>query len=143
MVRVIREPSLSGATLGVLFVDGHFRAFTLEDEIRERAGEPVSAWKIPGQTAIPQGQYRMRLSWSPRFERLLPEVLAVPGFTGIRIHAGNRDRETAGCLLVGFQRAHAVIRESRPAVEALQEQIALAEQRDEPVWLRIENPVLT
>lgn len=58
-LRLVREPSLEGATLGCLFVDGHFAAFTLEDEIRERPGEPVGAWKVPGATAIPAGRYRV------------------------------------------------------------------------------------
>ena len=51
--------------------------------------------------AIPCGWYRMRVTYSPKFQRLLPLVDMVPGFTGIRIHAGNNRHHTAGCILVG------------------------------------------
>ena len=50
---------------------------------------------------IPAGTYEVRLTWSPRFKRWLPEVMNVPGRTGIRIHAGNYPQNTKGCILVG------------------------------------------
>src|SRR5690348_11501219 len=96
-LRLIREPSLMGTTLGVLFVDGRFRAFSLEDEI--------SDVKVPGQTCIPAGRYQILLTWSPKFNKVLPELMNVPGFTGVRIHAGNTKADTAGCVLLGVQRS--------------------------------------
>ena len=38
---------------------------------------------------------------SPRFGEVLPLIGNVVGRTGIRIHAGNYPRDTAGCILVG------------------------------------------
>lgn len=93
--RMIYTPT---TTLGVLRVDGAHECFVCEDFVR-RAGEP----KVPGRTAIPPGSYDVAISFSPRFKRDLPLVSPVPGFTGIRIHAGNSADDTEGCLLPGEQ----------------------------------------
>jgi hypothetical protein len=84
-----------------LFVDGEWECFILEDVVRERAGVPVSQWKISGATAIPAGTYRINITHSPRFGRLLPLLVGVPGFTGIRFHSGWLHEDTKGCLLPG------------------------------------------
>jgi hypothetical protein len=139
-LRVIREPSINGATLGVVFLNDRFLCFSLEDELRERAGEAVESWKVPGQTAIPAGRYQLRVTWSPRFQRNLPELVDVPGFSGIRIHSGNRHSDTEGCLLVGFQRANAVVTESLRAMAFITPQIQAADKRGEEAWIEIENP---
>lgn len=134
-LRLIREPSAHGATIGVLFVSQVFQCFTLEDEIREQAGVPVEQWKVPGKTAIPSGTYAVALSWSPHFQATLPEVLAVPGFSGIRIHAGNYSTDTEGCILVGQSRGDGSIYESRLALTKL-----LAVFPPAGTILNIENP---
>lgn len=85
----------SSATIGELYVDGEHIADTLEDRVRPE-GE-----KIYGKTAIPEGTYEMVLSYSPRFKKILPEILNVPNFTGIRIHCGNSSADSSGCILVG------------------------------------------
>ena len=136
-LRLIREPSRNGATLGVLFVDGHFQCFTLEDAIREVAGQPVAAWKVPRQTAIPAGRYRVTLTASHRFQRVLPELHDVPGFTGIRIHPGNTIADTEGCLLVGKDRTDGTVRQSRVAYAALEAALAAASG---DIWIDVENP---
>ena len=81
-------------TLGILFVDGKFYCYTVEDEYREV--------KVMDETRIPQGTYWIALTYSNRFDRTMPEIKDVPGFTGIRIHSGNTEKDTSGCLLVGF-----------------------------------------
>ena len=139
-IRIIREPSQHGATLGVVFVNDQFFSFSLEDQLREVKGQPVESWKVKGQTAIPEGVYRCRLSWSPKFQKVLPEVLEVPGFTGIRIHSGNRHEDSEGCVLIGFQRANAVISESRAAMARLIVDMDVAKDTGEPITLLIENP---
>lgn len=140
-LRVVREPSDPQAgTLGVFFVDGRFHHFSLEDIVREVPGVPITAWKIPGDTAIPAGRYRVAMTYSNRFKRITPEILNVPGFVGIRIHSGNTKDDTEGCLLLGFQRANASILQSRPAVAALEDLINAAIARGEDVWIDIENP---
>ena len=130
-LRVIREPSTAAATMGILLIDGVFVCWTLEDVVR-----PV---KIPGETAIPAGRYDVRLSLSQRFQKLLPEVLAVPGFTGIRIHAGNTRKDTAGCLLVGRVRAVDRIEESKLALMNVMEHLRRATTAGDPITITIEE----
>ena len=57
--------------------------------------------KVYGKTCIPNGTYTVVLSYSNRFKRVLPELLDVPHFLGIRIHAGNASKDSSGCILVG------------------------------------------
>ena len=49
---------------------------------------------------IPVGIYEVRVTWSPRFKRLLPLVMQVPGRSGIRFHRGTRPEHSKGCILV-------------------------------------------
>lgn len=138
-LRVIREPSIGGATLGSLYINGVWQCWTLEDAIREVPGQPVSAWKVPGQTAIPAGRYRVILTPSQRFKRALPLLVDVPGFSGVRIHAGNTITDTEGCLLVGNHRGESRVAESRIALEALFGRLARAAGE---IWIRMENPLV-
>jgi hypothetical protein len=136
-LRLIREPTKDNATMGVLFVDGAFFGFSVEDPIRELPGQPVSHWKVPGETAIPQGRYRIDVTHSQRFNRRLPVLLTVPGFEGVRIHPGNSPLDTEGCLIFGRVRGIGKVFESRLAFEHL---FALIEAASDPVWIEIENP---
>lgn len=79
-----------------------FICYTLEDRVREVKGKPVAEWKIQGKTAIPVGRYQIKKTWSNRFKRETLQLMDVPGFTGIRIHAGNTHPDTEGCLLPGM-----------------------------------------
>ena len=130
-LRVIREPSTVAATMGILLIDGVFTCWTLEDVVR-----PV---KIPGETAIPAGRYDVRLSLSQRFQKVLPEILAVPGFTGIRIHAGNTQADTHGCLLVGRIRAYDRVEESKLALMNVMEHLRRATTAGDQITLTIEE----
>ena len=82
-------------TIGELYINEKYVTDTLEDRVRPE-GE-----KVYGKTAIPEGAYEMVLSYSPRFKKILPEILNVPNFTGIRIHCGNSSADSSGCILVG------------------------------------------
>lgn len=89
-------------TIGKLYINtvtSKPYCYTLEDTYR---GQNLSNIKVDGNTAIPNGIYRMRVTPSPAFEgQMLPELLEVPYFTGIRIHTGSSVTNTKGCILVG------------------------------------------
>lgn len=129
-LHVQREPSRNGRTFGSLYIDGVWFCWTLEDEVREpesgflstfqgAKSDWVRTWKVQGQTAIPYGIYPVKLTLSNRFKVVLPELLHVPGFLGIRIHAGNTEHDTEGCILVGTTRTETDIRLSMVAKKAL------------------------
>lgn len=135
-LRLIREPSKDGATLGVLFVDGVFECFTLEDPIREIRGKEVATWKVAGKTAISAGRYSVLVNLSQRFKQLMPLLIAVPGFEAVRIHPGNSAEDTEGCILVGRGRSAGTVSSSRLAFDALVVKIQAANL----VTIAIENP---
>lgn len=141
-ITVNRDPSRAGATVGRLYVDGAFCCYTLEDEVREVPGQPVADWKIKGATAIPAGQYRVSLEQSPRFGPNTLTIHNVPGFVGVRMHAGNTAADTEGCLLLGLRATGAAIvgGTSRPAVALVQSQVARALREGQTVTLDINNP---
>jgi len=84
------------STISKLYVDGVYQCDILEDTVR-----PVGQLKIFGKTAIPAGKYQVIVTMSNRFKRLLPLLVNVPGYEGIRIHPGNSAIDTEGCLLPG------------------------------------------
>jgi len=97
-----RQYAIKDATIGVMTIDSQFSCFTLEDVVRDA--------KIATVTAIPAGDYPVQLTESPRFSnryeklgfgRLVPLVMGVEGYKGIRIHVGNAAGDTEGCILVG------------------------------------------
>jgi hypothetical protein len=117
--------------------------FACEDEDRgldqDMPLAEIQARKVRAETAIPVGTYKVSRTWSPKYKRMMALVHDVPGFQGIRIHAGNDDDDTAGCLLPGMARdtrAMAVER-SRVAADWLDERINACEMRKEPVTVEI------
>ena len=98
-IKLIRESFGDTFTEGKLLIDNVFECYTVEDT--DRKMEEDLTRKINGKTAIPRGRYEVVLSMSNRFKKVLPEVLNVPGFTGIRIHAGNSSIDTEGCIILG------------------------------------------
>lgn len=89
--------------MGSLYIDGHFFCFTLEDIVRILG--PNGEGKIDGRTAIPAGEYPVIIDKSARFNRLMPHILDVPFFEGVRIHSGNTSVDTDGCILLGLTKA--------------------------------------
>lgn len=131
-----REPSTEKTTIGRLAVNGVFANWTLEDVVRDGP-------KIAHETAIAPGTYRVIITYSTRFERMLPLLLGVPDFSSIRIHAGNTDADTSGCILVGQQRGDDAVWHSQAALDALLPKIATALAKAEPVAITIHPAVVT
>jgi hypothetical protein len=100
-IKVVRSVLNPTVTLGKMFIDDVFFAYTLEDTVRNLNGD--CSKKIPQQTAIDCGRYELILNYSNRFGKYLPLLLNVPCFDAIRIHGGNTEKDTEGCILVGEQ----------------------------------------
>ena len=124
----------SDYTVGRLFVDGKWFSDTLEDRVRDLTKER----KVPGETAIPAGRYRVIVNVSPKFGRELPRLLDVPGFEGILIHKGNSARDSAGCVLLGENKEKGRVVNSTPYEVRLTKLIKDAIEKGEEVWITVE-----
>ena len=92
-IEVKRTTFTDNSTIGEMYLNGRFFCYTLEDKVRDV--------KIDNETAIPTGEYGVIINMSNRFKRLMPLILNVKNFTGVRIHNGNSKKDTSGCILVG------------------------------------------
>jgi len=77
---------------------------------------------------IPNGTYEVRVTWSPRFKRMLPLVMQVPGRSGIRFHRGTRPEHSKGCVLV-----------SAAMEQQLTAEWLALQASNEPIKITIEN----
>lgn len=104
-ITVKRIAKRGSYTIGKMYIDGEYFCDTLEDTDRGLSQSmdlnEIKSKKVPGQTAIPTGTYKVIVNQSPKFKRNLPRLLAVPGFEGVLIHRGNTNKDTAGCILIG------------------------------------------
>lgn len=144
-----RTHSNGPATFGKLLADGVFVCYTLEDEVRELPGRPVSDWKIKAATAIPSTlhtgrPYPLTLEHSPRFGPDTLTVRDVPGFVGVRMHAGNTPADTEGCPLLGMaiNDVGIVGGTSRPAVQAVKALVQAAHAAGRACTLEVTNPTV-
>ena len=131
ILTVVREPSKNGCTLGELLLDGTHEAWTVEDVVRDV--------KIPGETAIPAGKYRVVLTMSKRFGKVLPELLNVPNYEGVRIHSGNTAADTEGCILIGEEKRATGVLRSREAMVELMAALTGVIENGEQVWIEVKN----
>ena len=116
------------STIGELSIDGKFICYTLEDKVRDK--------KIQNVTAIPYGKYEIAVTFSNRFKQYMPLLLNVPGFEGVRIHSGNKSTDTEGCILVGGTRSLDFIGKSRVTYKALFDKIKSV-RKTEKIFLNI------
>jgi hypothetical protein len=112
-IKVIR-PKIADIpyTISDLYVNDVFFSNVMEDRDRnlhQSNVEEVKAKKVKHETAIPYGRYEVVMSFSERFKMLLPLLTNVPGYEGIRIHAGNTEADSSGCLLPGQKSGNKVI----------------------------------
>ena len=109
----------------------------LEDTVRNKPMTALNAFvKIFGKTAIPYGRYRIVRTFSLRFKKILPELLKVPHYEGVRIHSGNTADDTEGCLLPGLNTVKGKVTNSRNYFAKLDSMIEDALRRGE-VWITI------
>lgn len=137
-----RRPSSVDSTIGDLFINGLRVCYTLEDVVREVPGEPVSSWKVHGETAIPAGRYSVTLEDSPKFGPETLTVNDVVGFSGIRIHSGNTAEDTEGCIIVGDKIGDNWIGGGTAdgVLAAIKRKVYVALGARDECWITITNP---
>jgi hypothetical protein len=100
-----RTIKLPERTIGEFTVNNKL-VYTIEDTDRGLDSSMDLAFikrtKIKAKTAIPIGRYQIKSTYSPRFSRNTLQLIRVPGFDGIRVHSGNTELHTEGCLIIGF-----------------------------------------
>lgn len=150
MVNILlaRKRVTHDTTLGELMIPGRSKPlYTCEDIVREPQGFAakrdaawVASWKAPGKTAIPSGRYRLAWTWSNRFRRPMLLLLDVPGFAGVRIHAGNRSADTEGCILPGMDPHANGVGSSRAAVQLVEGLLVGPHGLIDPeTWIEVRN----
>ena len=120
-------------TIGKMYIDGTYFCDTLEDKVRD-----IGETKIAGETAIPYGRYKVVVNMSPWFKRELPLLLNVPRFEGIRIHRGNTDKDSSGCILVGENKVKGKVINSTPYEQKIVAILKEAQNKGEDIWITIE-----
>ena len=122
-IELVRIAFKSTYTIGKLYVDGKYFCDVLEDVDRvldsSMSESEILEKKVKGQTAIPTGHYVINITYSPKYKRMMPLLLDVKGFSGIRIHSGNSSKDTEGCLLVGKNKKVGMVLESRDTYQRL------------------------
>lgn len=140
-IQVNRIAQKEGYTIGRMSLNGAYFCDTLEDTDRglnsTMTVDEILSKKRKGITAIPTGKYDVILTFSPRFKRVLPLLLSVKGYEGVRIHAGNTNKDTEGCLLVGENKAKGQVLNSRATLEKLMSILLECEKRKEKISITI------
>ena len=125
--RTFRGPKY---TIGHLYIDGKYFCDTLEDPDRgltqEMSLQEIKKIKVKGDTCIPYGKYEVsmnivsfkysniaRFPYAAIARGKMPRVMNVKGFDGILIHAGNTQKDTEGCLLVGLNKVKGQVVQSQ------------------------------
>lgn len=99
IVKIKRIAFKENYTIGRLYVDDIYICDTIEDKVRElRTAED----KVYGKTAIPAGTYPADLYFSRKFGYTVVRLFKVPFFEGIYIHKGNTEKDSLGCIIVGY-----------------------------------------
>lgn len=133
-------------TIGRFFVNGLRFHESLEDADRgldqSMTVSEISSKKIHGETAIPRGIYKVILSVSPRFKNkswaakyggLVPEIVGVKGYSGVRIHPLNDAKDSEGCIGIGDNKVKGKIVNSVKCYTELMDKYLV------PAWTRKEE----
>lgn len=131
---LMREVIKDEFTLGRLYQDGVHIAYTCEDCDRELED---GGTKVPRETAIPRGLYRLTTSMSARFSMRMPLIENVPDFEGVRIHGGNTHRNTEGCPLIGAIRTDTGVTGCTVLVANLIRTITETEAKGGDCWIEV------
>lgn len=140
-ILIERKWKKAAYTIGALSVDGIRFCESLEDTDRGlKSTMPVSEIqkiKVYGQTAIPTGRYQIVETYSPKFKKNMPLLVGVKGFTSIRIHPGNTNRDTEGCILCGRNTEVGKVTNSRYWFNLINDKVHAAIFNGYKVWITI------
>jgi len=132
-LKLIRTAKKETYTIGKMYVNGVYFCDTLEDKRRDLSIEE----KVAGETAIPEGKYTVVITKSKRFGVDMPLLLNVPSFEGIRIHKGNTDIDTHGCILVGYNKEVGKLLDSTKAYNELFEKMKVCRMKNEEIVIEV------
>ena len=144
--RKYRKPTY---TIGKLYVVSNGVKQVISDTLEDYDRIYFGGSKVAGKTAIPCGRYEVVLNnYSPKFGNkepyktvcggCVPLIANVPNFSGVRIHIGNTEGDTDGCLLVGKNTVKGKVTESRNTFISLMEKhLTPARKRNEKVYITI------
>ena len=120
-IYLYRKYKKNNYTIGQLFINNEYFSDCLEDTDRGLTSnmsiEEIKRIKVPGNTCIPYGTYKITITYSPKFKKNLPLINDVKGFEGIRIHSGHNNNDTSGCLLLGFNKIKGGVINSKVTVD--------------------------
>ena len=140
-IRMERKFKGEEYTISTLFINGLYLCETIEDKVRDLNADgdldDPGEGKVPTETAIPFGRYRVDLTVSPKFKRALPILLNVKHFTGIRIHKGRTAEHSHGCILPGENKVKGQVLYSEKYEMIIVERMLEALKRGEEVWIDI------
>lgn len=128
-------------SIGRLYIDGQFFSNTLEDKDRglnqSMSEADVKKIKVYGETAIPKGKYNIVINYSNKFKKLMPQIMNVKGFAGIRMHEGSTAKDSLGCVLVGNNTAVGRLSNSKATYAKLYSKLKAAFDKGEKITLTI------
>lgn len=140
-LKLIRKYRKTDYTIGILYINNKYFCEILEDIDRglkdSMSLEEIKKIKIKDQTCIPYGKYQILMTYSPKYKKIMPLVNNVKGFEGIRIHSGNTNKDTSGCLLPGFNKIKGQVINSRETFNKLYSFIQTAINNKENVTIEI------
>lgn len=129
-------------TIGRLYINGVRVCDTIEDKDRglddSMSVEDIKAKKVYGQTAIPTGTYTVSYIMSNKFKKMMPLINDVKGFSGIRMHAGNSESDSLGCLILGENKAVGKVLNSRATCAKVYPMIEAASKKGEKITITIQ-----
>ena len=139
---LVRKYKKDKYTIGNLYDQGgKFLCNTLEDTDRglsqSMTSLEIKQKKIKGETAIPTGTYEIVYTFSPKFKMMMPLLLGIKGFDAVRIHAGNTNKDTEGCVLVGKNNVVGKLTESKITFIRINEIIKKEIKKNNKVYLCI------
>lgn len=128
-------------TISPLFIDGERFCEVIEDKDRglddSMSVDEILVRKVYGETAIPTGTYNVIMSMSQKYKKRMPEIQNVKGYSGIRIHSGNTEKDSLGCLILGKNTQPGMVTQSRATCNAFYEKIEKALKKGEKVTITI------